>query len=102
MSAKLLLEFELHAGGGWEGHVFFLDYHPITKEMIRTNSLKAVQDYCQLNSLEPDPDSIEQTTRLDFSEKYGYLVPAKYIDPHRPISSAYNYLKNLKKELINE
>ncbi len=96
MSAKLLVDISLHAGGGWEGHVFFLAKHPILGVQTSTNSYECVKSFCQKYNLAEDPEIESFLSKLEYSEKYGWLVPKKFIEQYRPISSASAYLKSIQ------
>lgn len=97
MSARLMADVTLHAGGGWEGHVFFLVKHPITQEQLSTNSFGSVRKFCEKHQLQEDPEIVEFLTKLEYSEKYGWLVPKQYLDARQIVTSAYNYLKEIQK-----
>lgn len=96
---KLMAEIEYHAGGAWEGHVWFLARHPITKQEIKTNSFPSVKKFCEEQNLVLDPDIYVVLSKLELTEKYGFIVPLKFIEKHTPWSSASNYLRGIRKEL---
>lgn len=95
--AKLLADISLHAGGGWEGHVFFLVKHPITGQQLSTNSLGCVKKFCQEQNLCEDPEVMVFLNKLEYSDKYGWLVPKQFVEKHTPVSSANRYLKEIQK-----
>lgn len=100
MSAKLTCLIEMHAGGGWEGHVFFLVKHPLTGEIIaRTNFLQQVESACEEHGLVFD-ESIKQVIKEKLVEdpKYGILVPKEFLDKNQIWSSASDYLRKIKEE----
>lgn len=97
MSAKLLADVTLHAGGGWLGHTFFLVKHPISKEQLSTNSYENVKAFCLQHNLAEDPEIEIFLSHLEYSEKYGWLVPKKHIDQQYPSSSANQFLRNIQK-----
>lgn len=95
--AKLLADITLHAGGGWEGHVFFLVKNPITGNQLSTNSYSSVKNFCKEQGLMEDPEIMVFLTKLEFNDKYGWLVPKQFIEKYTPVSSASNYLKEIQK-----
>jgi hypothetical protein len=99
MGARLICEYEVNAGGGWNGHVWFMVTHPITKKSLRTNFIQDVVAFCEKNNLCLDPEIYLIIMKLDFSEKYGHLVPLEHIEKNAPWSSASKYLKEIKKDL---
>lgn len=95
----LLADISLHAGGGWEGHTFFLVKHPVTKKQISANSLKEVKNFCKENNLEIDPILFDVLANLEFDQKYGWLVPKRSVDKQFPVSSSNKFLKEISKDL---
>lgn len=100
MSAKLTCIIEMHAGGGWEGHVFFLVKHPLSGEIIaRTNFIKQVESACEEHGLVFD-ESIKQVIKEKLVEdpQYGVLVPKEHLNKHLIVTSAQEYLNKIQKE----
>lgn len=99
MSAKLTATIELHAGGGWEGHTFFLVKHPISGEYIaRTNFLEDVERACAEHGLHFD-DSIKEILYKSLKKtEYGYVVPPEHLDKSQIVSSCSRYLKKLQED----
>lgn len=95
--ARILADISLHAGGGWEGHVFFLVKNPITNQQLSTNSYGSVKKFCRDHNLSEDPEIMIFLNKLEYSEKYGWLVPKAHIEKYTPVSSASRYLKEIQK-----
>lgn len=97
MSAKLLADISLQAGGGWEGHTFFLVKHPISQAQLSTNSYESVKNFCNTHNLMEDPEIEVFLSKLHFDEKYGWLVPKEHIEKYSPVTSAIKYLREIQK-----
>jgi FAD/FMN-containing dehydrogenase len=95
--ATLLADIRLHAGGGWEGHVFFLIKHPITENQLSTNSYESVKRFCQEHNLTEDPEIQIFLSKLEYDENYGWLVPKQFLEKSAIISSASRYLQDIQK-----
>lgn len=96
MSATILADISLHAGGGWEGHVFFIVKNPISQVQLSTNSYKQVKQFCKDHNLTEDPEIIVFLSKLEYNDKYGWLVPKEFISKHTPVSSASSYLRSIQ------
>ena len=99
MSAQLTAIIELHAGGGWEGHTFFLVKHPLTGEYIaRTNFLEQVESACVENNLIFDESIKDILYKSLIKTDRGYVVPPEHLNKSEIISSCSRYLKKIQED----
>lgn len=97
----LLSKIVMHAGGGWEGHVFFRVEHPISKVGLSTNVWENVEDFCKEHNLEVDDEiKMVMDNHLEYNSKYGWLVPQKFLNKNLIVTSAMDYLKQIQNDII--
>lgn len=94
---SLTVKMNIHAGGGWEGHVVYTATHPQNPEINHMSSnLEEVAQFCEKHNLVMDEKFVELVKKnLIFETKKGYVISPVHLEDSAIISSASKYLKTI-------
>ena len=100
-----LLEYEkmpvsVHAGGGWEGHVFLAIRTESGKKNV--NLYEGIEGEFQIFGTAQKKEVLSIITKkLVYVKDSGLVIPISEIDEYLPISSASRYLDSVNRELFD-
>jgi hypothetical protein len=102
-----LMPVSVHAGGGWEGHVFLVIRKKKKEdtELIETTNLNLYDGIENVFELHGSANKKEVlsiiTKKLQYVQNEGLIIPLSEIRESEPISSASEFLKPINQELFN-
>jgi hypothetical protein len=100
-----LMPVSVHAGGGWEGHVFLIiRKKKEDKELIEmtSNLYDGIENLFELHGSANKKEVLSIITKkLLYVQKEGLIIPLSEIRESEPISSASEFLKPINQELFN-
>lgn len=90
----------VHAGGGWEGHVFLVIRKSTGKK--NSNLYDGIEGEFELFGSAQKKEVLSIVTKkLVYVKDSGLVIPISEIDENLPISSASKYLDAVNKELFD-
>lgn len=99
---KLAALISIHAGGAYNGHVYFRVKHPVTGEYLHTNFLFQVQKFCEKHNLIQDRDLIDQLLLVvDNVPKVGWVLKKDIsVDALTSMLSVEKFLNSYQQDLF--